>query len=638
MSDEQEFERRLRFWAILVVAVFALLWGRLAQLQLVQGEEFARRAESNRLRLLRTGAPRGLFYDRWGRVLVSNRSSFAVVIWPDSLGPDREAVLARLAQLIQVPVQQIQELLQAGSGLPFSPVMIKTDLDPATVTALQEQRQDLPGVVVQEMPRRYYPYGSLAAHLIGYMGAISPDELREWQDQGYVGTDWVGKDGLERQYEHVLHGQSGGEQVEVDAWQRPAQILGDLPPVPGENLWLTIDLPVQMAAEEALRDEIARLDRARPKVAHTGVAIALDPRSGAILALASQPAYDPNILTNGPNRGEYYQSLVQPPSALINRALRGLYPPGSTFKPVTAIAALMTGKTTPEEEFYADDIGPYGKKDWTLNSGLPPHGWVNLARALAVSCNDYFWEMGGRVGVDALAEYARLLGFGQPTQIDLFPGDLAGNVPDRAYKARLYPNGPAWQRLWYPAETLDFAIGQGYLTATPLQVAQLYELIANRGRVYRPYVVQGLLDANHQLVSETKPQLLREVNLPDAVWEAVEKGLEQTLQPGGTAAGSFYKAPYLAAGKTGTAEVAGSDAHGWFAAYAPVGAPEIVVTVLVEHGLGGSAAAAPIGRKMLDAYFAERKDPPPLPTWLRDTTGSATEGRKLDTPGEHPPT
>jgi len=618
MPTETMVERRLLALRVVVGFVIVLLFVRLVQLQLVNGEEYARRAEGNRIRLMRTGATRGLMYDRYGRVLVSNRTAFALVAWPEGLTEDKDRVLATVAGILGTPVADLQETLAKNAGSPV-PIVLARDMDPAAVIAIEERRQELPGVFVMEMPARSYPYGELAAHLIGYLGPITREELQLWYGEGYAGTDQVGRSGLERQYERELRGTPGGQQVEVDASLKPVQVLGELPADPGSNLVLTIDLAVQQAAEKALAASLEKLNHSRPGTPHAGSVVVLDPRSGAILALASQPAYDPNQLTNGTNRGSYYQSLLSPPSALLNRALQGVYPPGSVFKPVTAIAALMTGVVTPEERYYADGYGPYGKKDWMISAGRKAPGWIDLYGAIAISSNDYFWEIGSRVGVDRLAEYARLLGFGEPTGLDFYPSERSGTVPDREYKRKLFQNRSPSEQIWYPAETLDFAIGQGYMTATPLQVAQLYMLIANRGTAYRPYVVAGMLDSEYRWLKRTRPEVTRRVSIPAEIWEAVEEGMRRVVQPGGTAYGSFATAKYPLAGKTGTAQTASGPSHGWFAAYAPVGAPEVVVVVQVEHGEGGSSAAAPIARAVLDAYFAEKNDPPAQPEWLTDS-------------------
>ncbi|MBE3578132.1 MAG: penicillin-binding protein 2 [Limnochordales bacterium] len=619
MPTETLVERRLFVLRVLIGVIIALLFVRLVELQLVKGEEYARRAEGNRIRLMRTGAARGLIYDRYGRVLVTNRTAFALVAWPQDLTKDKDRVLATVADILDLPVESFQETLAKNAGSPV-PIVLARDIDPAAVIAIEERRQELPGVFVMEMPARSYPYGELAAHLVGYLGPITREELQLWRGEGYVGTDQVGRSGLERQYERELRGIPGGQQVEVDASLKPVQVLGELPPVPGSNLVLTIDLSVQQAAEEALAAALKRLDRSRPGTPHAGSVVALDPRSGAILALASKPAYDPDRLTNGPDRGRYYETLLSQPSALLNRAVQGVYPPGSVFKPVTAIAALMTGVIDPETKYYADGYGPYGKKDWMISAGKKAPGWIDLYGAIAISSNDYFWEIGSRVGVDGLAQYARLLGFGEPTGFDFYPPERSGTVPDREYKRKLFQNRGLSEQIWYPAETLDFAIGQGYLTATPLQVAQLYMLIANRGTAFRPYVVAGVLDSEYNWLQRAEPEVTRQVSLPVEIWEAVEQGMRRVVQPGGTAYGSFRTAKYPVAGKTGTAQTSSGPSHAWFAAYAPVGAPEIVVVVMVEHGEGGSSAAAPIARAVLDAYFKEKNEPPIRPAWLGESS------------------
>ncbi|HHV54406.1 MAG TPA: penicillin-binding protein 2 [Firmicutes bacterium] len=636
MVDETQLERRILILRVLIAIVLFLLFARLVDLQLVNGDEYARRAEGNRIRLMRTGAPRGLLYDRFGRVLVSNRTSFAVVAWPEGLPRDSERVLNELAGILKIPADRLKEALAKGAGSPV-PIVLERDVDPQAVIAIEERRDELPGVFIMDMPTRSYPYGSLGAHVFGYLGPIDLDELKRWRGQGYVGTDQVGKTGIERLYERDLRGVPGGQQVEVDASLKPVQVLGELPATPGTSLVLTIDLDLQKAAEEALSKSISRLDRRRPGVRHAGSVVVLDLRSGAILALASQPAYDPNRLTNGPDRGAYFTSLLGPPSALLNRALSGIYPPGSVFKPVTAIAALMKGVVKPEDRYYADGYGPYGKVDWNIQAHKAPHGWVDMYRAFAVSSNDYFWHLGELVGVDDLSYYARLLGFGAPTGLDFYPEEKTGTVPDREYKRSLFQDRPLAYQIWYPAETLDFAIGQGFMTATPLQVAQLYMLIANRGVAFRPYLVAGKVSPQGEWLEHTEPVVGRQVDLPREVWETVERGLQKVVQPGGTAYGAFIGVKYPVAGKTGTAELSNGPSHGWFAAYAPVGDPEVVVVAMVEHGEGGASAAAPIARAVLDAYFAARSRPPALPAWWQTGLQDGRKGaRAVENPSVGP--
>lgn len=600
--------RRFQAFGSLVAVALLVLAGRLWQLQVARGDVYAELARENRVQVLRVPAPRGRILDREGRLLAGNRYAFALSVVPEEL-PRGEGVLERLAVLSGAdPARLAQQVARAqASRPPYQAAQLLADIPPEVVVRVEEARPGLPGVLVEEKPVRHYPLGAAAGHVLGYVGRISREELSALAAAGYRGDAWTGKVGLERTYERWLRGREGGRWIEVNALGLPVRQLGEEPAREGADLILTLDSRLQVAAEEALNRQLEVLRQERGLEPGGGAVVVLDPRDGAVRALASAPGFDPNRFVGGVAAG-YFTGLQAPPSALLNRAVQGQYPPGSAFKPFTAAAALDLGLASRDEVFYADDLGPFGKKDWTLHAGLPPHGRVNLLTAMAYSCNDYFWELGQRIGGERLAAYARRFGFGKPTGLVLDPPEKAGLVPDAAWKRHAFSGGPAWAQLWYPAETLDFAIGQGYLTVTPLQLAVAYAALANGGILYRPYLVQEIRSPDGETLFRAKPEVAGRVGLAEETLRAVRDSLVAVTEHRGTAyqgtaQPAFAGFPVRVAGKTGTAQVAGAPAHGWFAAFAPAEAPEVVVVVLLEHGGSGAASAAPVARRILAAYF-----------------------------------
>lgn len=617
MDSKTRVERaRILGWCIILM--FSLLSGRLWYLQVVQGQKYAAMADGNRIRWVRAVAPRGRIFDRNGVPLATNRASFTVSLMPGSLdGETREHVLTRLSLLLGLTREELEDAITKGIRYPYEPIRVMQDVPAETVVALEEQRFELPGVMVEMEEVREYPQGPLASHVLGYMAPISPELLSAWSSQGYYGSDYVGLTGLERLYEFVLRGEDGGNQVEVTALNRPVQILDRAPAIPGSDLILTIDRDLQALAEEALTEQLAKV-RAQGKYTNTysGVVLVLNPKTGAILALASMPGYDPNRLSDAAERSAYYLELSRDKERpLFNRALQGLYSPGSAFKPVTAIAALEEGKTTAREVFYADDIGPFGiKRCWTLrnNPPLPPHGNITIVEAIKESCNDFFWEMGLRLGIEALARHTREAGFGSYTGLNMYPSEEKGVVPDPEWKRQRFSKRPRSEQVWYPMETMDMAIGQGFLLVTPLQMATFYMGLANRGPIYVPYLVEKVQRPTGEVVEVTEPRVAREIKASAATWDAVIRGMVQVVESG-TGAQAFRRFPYPVkiAGKTGSVQLGPGqgDAHGWFCGFAPADDPEIVVVAFAEHGGGGGVAGGPIVRQIMEGYFRKQFEP-----------------------------
>jgi len=594
---ESPVQNRLKHLGLVALVVLVILAARLWHLQIMRGETYEALSQGNRVRVIPVPAPRGKILDRNGVPLATSRMAFSVSIVPQDV-TDMDNTIARLAPVLGMSPESIKEKL-AAPRRPFDPVRLKTDVDPSVVTAIGEQRTDLPGVVIEEIPVRRYVYGDFASHLIGFIREIDSSELKTYKDKGYRPGDLIGKVGVERTFEEYLRGVDGGEQVEVNSLSQPIKVLGSLAPVPGDDVVLTIDQRVQAAAERALSEELDELSKS-PKTseAKAGAVVAMDPRTGEILAMVSKPSFDPNMFV-GELSKEELAFLSSTPSPQPNRVTSHTYPPGSAFKIITAIAALERHKVTLDDTFVCTGRDPQsGKACWTVEHGRG-HGKEDLLAGIANSCNIVFYELGRRVGIDDLAMYARVFGFGRPTGIDLFPGDASGLVPDRAWKRM---NFKGYDQMWYPTETLDVAIGQGALLVTPLQLANAYATVAANGVMHVPMVARAILAPDGKVIREFTPEVASTVNVSQESLDILKQGLAKVVTEG-TAAAAFKGFPIPTAGKTGTAQNPSGASHGWFAGFAPIDNPEIVVVVLVEHGTGGSLAAAPVARKVMEAYF-----------------------------------
>ena len=584
MNENEDFSGRLQFLSALIVLIIAVLIGRAGYLQVYDGEFYARLAEGNRIRIIPAEAARGTFYDRNGELLVTNRPGFAVSLLPltEPISPE---VIARVSKLINVPVDEIQRKIDAHVG--FDPIRIKTDVLPDIVTIIEEQKDNYPGVVIEVLPIRDYIYGEYAAHVFGYVSEINEEELERRKDEGYKTGYIIGKFGLERIYDKEVRGINGGDQVEVDVSGRPVQLLGRQSPVPGHDLVLTIDKHLQEVAEQAVDTQLSIVH------ANAAAAVVMNPQTGEVLAMVSRPAFNPNLFAGGISTQNWNVLNNNPYHPMDNKAITGEYPPGSTFKIVTGTAALAEHKVTPQEKIF--DSGHH----WIIpktNAAGEALGWINFQEAMAHSDNVYFYEMGNRLGVDALERYARMFGLGARTGIDL-PYEAEGLVPNRKYKEDNYEDGA-----WYLSETFDAAIGQGFNLVTPLQAAMVMGEIAANGKRYQPHLVQRVVDVNGNTVREFQPKLLSELDVSPSVIRNIQEGLHSVTKIG-TAAGVFAGFPIDIAGKTGTAENSQGRDHGWFVAYGPYANPNIVVAVIVEQGGFGSMSAVPIGRKIMEAAF-----------------------------------
>ena len=591
--QQRAFARRLPLFTALVAVVFGLLALRLYYLQIVRGEHFRRLAEENRISLIRLRAPRGIIYDRHGNVLVTNRPSFSVSLDLEAVR-DRGATIGAVAAALGVDRAELERKTGAvESYRRYEPLRVKEDVSREEVAALEALRYEHPGVLIEVEPRRSYPHGTLASHALGYVGQINAGELKARADLGYRSGDHIGKSGIEKELDAELKGRDGFQQLEVDSLGRGVRVLSSIAPQPGHSVTLTLDLALQQAAEEALSGA-------------AGAVVAVDPRDGSVLAFASSPPLDPNRFSHGLTQAEWEELNQDPRRPLQNRVTQAQYPPGSVFKIVTAIAALETGAVTPATSFSCGGAMRYGNRDfrcWKKGG----HGSVALHRALVESCDVYFYQAGLKTGIDEIARYARELGLGRVTGLEL-GSESPGLVPDSAWKRRTRGEP------WYSGETLSVAIGQGYDLVTPLQAAQLAAAVANGGTVHRPRLVRRVVDGSGAVVRGDAAGGEHAATLRPETLAAVRAALRGVVnEPGGTG-GAARVAGLEVSGKTGTAQVvrmpakgerqgAGARAikdHAWFVCYAQGSGASVAIAAIVEHGGHGGSESAPIARRLLE--------------------------------------
>jgi len=600
---------RLRFQVAvyLVVSVFVVLLLRIWFLQIIRGETYRDLSENNRIRLEDIAPTRGIIYDRHGRILVDNRPAFKLAIVRPDVG-DLQQTLDKLSRVLEVEQDELEEKVRnAPKGAPFRPILLNRDMNRDQVAAVETHRFNLPGVMVQIAPRRSYERPSFAAHLIGYLGEIGEAQLQKRQTQGYKLGDYLGRYGVEMEWEAKLKGQRGGRQVEADAAGRQLKILREISPEPGHNLILTLDTQLQLEAERALEGK-------------AGAIVAMDPNTGDILAMASSPAFDQNQFVRGFTPSDWQAIVDHPLHPLENKAIQGQYPPGSTFKPVLVAAALEEGVIEPQTKLtcYGEyRLGNHVYRCWKKGG----HGEIALYQALVQSCDIYFYQLGQSLGVDRMADYARRFRLGSRTKVRL-NNEAGGLVPTARWKLRRF--GIPWQK----GEDLVTAIGQGFLLATPIQMSVFYGAIANGGVFVKPRVVLRVEDADGGVVKNVQPEAFGRLDLRPNALAFIQRALEGVVQePRGTGRAALLRGKLRGlrvAGKTGTAQVIRAPEedeeededesqvpykfrdHAWFVAYAPAEAPEIVVTVLVEHGGHGGSAAAPLARQVMETYFKNR--------------------------------
>lgn len=593
--------RRIAIGVACAVVGVLLLALRLWDLQVIRGEQMAALSENNRIRLRRVPATRGRVVDRNGKVLIDSQASFNAVLVPED-ARDLSSTVETLAQFLHQSTAETQAILERAAGRPpFQEVLVKRNLDFDEVAALETHQLELPGVSLRITPSRSYPYGPMLAHVLGYVGEVTQEELDS--ERRLRPGDVVGKAGLEKAWEPYLRGIHGGQQVEVDALGRELRVLDEEEAIPGHTLVLSIDLDLQQAAEAALGDE-------------AGAIVALDPRNGDVLAMVSRPAFDPNEFTGGIKPERWRELTAHPRHPLNARATQGQYPPGSTFKVIMATAALDEGVINPFTSIRCSGHLPFGNHDfrcWKKGG----HGSMNVHAALVNSCDVFFYQVGQRLGIDTIARYARAFGLGVPTGIEI-GNERSGVIPDSAWKKRVL------KQPWFAGETLSCAIGQGYVTATPLQMAEAAATLATGVR-YKPRVLERVEAIDGTLVKTIEPQEVAKLPVRATALKEVREALVDVVARG---TGKKASLPGITvAGKTGTSQVVklGKERvpaaklewnqrdHAWFIAYAPAEEPAIAVATLVEHaaGGGGGAVAAPVTKQVLETFFRLREEREP---------------------------
>lgn len=622
-KEQHDFRARLAAGALLVLTCFGILISRFVYLQYAKYDHYQTMAENNRISLVPIVPNRGLILDRNGVVLAQNSFVYTLEITPAKVANNVEDTIDDLAKLIEVSANDRKRFKKLRAQThSFESVPIRTHLNEDEAAKIAVNRFRLPGVEIRSRLFRQYPQEKSGSHIIGYIGRINDRDLENLKESGdlsnYKGSDHIGKSGLEQFYESQLHGITGFQQVEIDAGGHAVRVLSSTPPIPGNNLILSIDSKLQRIAEEAFGD-------------YRGALVAIQPNTGEVLAYVSQPGYDPNLFVDGIDSEswkELNESLDKP---LINRPLRGVYPPGSTFKPFVAMAGLENGKRTPpfsisDPGFFMLPGNTHRYRDWKPSG----HGTVDMRKAIAVSCDTFFYGLAMELGIERLTSFVSHFGFGKPSGIDI-KGEMGGLLPTPEWKARRF------KQKWFPGETVIVGIGQGYTLVTPMQLAQATAILANDGKAMKPHLVSAIQESKGGHVHSIASEVVDQVNLNPRNIEIVKLGMMDVTLPGGTAARLGADSPYLMASKTGTAQVVGIKQnekyneskmaerhldHALFITYAPAEDPKIAIAVIVENGRHGGSTAGPIARRVMD-YYLLGKEPPSAKPAVEDASVGA---------------
>jgi penicillin-binding protein 2 len=590
-DNPTDIQKRLPFLVGFIVVCTVVLLVRLWFLQAVKGDYYYEQAENNRIRPVKLRPPRGIIYDRYGRPIVENVLTFDVSLVPEDM-PDLDTTINKLSSIIEVSPADIRAELDDAAPVrtKYEPVKVREEAPWSEVAMVEAHQEDLPGAIIEPEHRRHYPYGGLASHQLGYIGKVRPSQIKRGrQDLGLL----TGQMGIEKVYDRYLSGIAGKRMIQVNAAGRKVKELGIEEPKPGTDLYLTLDLDAQKAAERALGDR-------------TGAVVAMDPNTGEVLALASHPNYDPNLFPRGISPQDWARLMNDPSHPLYNRAIQSAYPPGSTFKIVVALAGLEYGVINTTEKIQCNGSLKGGKHTFRCwnRSG---HGPIAFHDAIVESCDVYFYTLGQRIGWDRVAEFARKLGLGSLTGIDL-PDEREGLIPTEAWKEK------RTRVRWYAGDTYINSIGQGFVLVSPLQACQMISTVANGGTVFRPHLLKETRNRETGKIKMFEPEVVSRLRLDPTALDEVRRALVGVVnEPGGTAhrAQSEFA---VVAGKTGTAQVIAqkipgtrlterTQDHAWFVAYAPADNPKIAVAVLVEHGGHGGGAAAPVAKQVIEEYL-----------------------------------
>lgn len=593
MEDRNRITR-LHTLLVVCLVLFAVLLGRMVYLQLWRGDYYAKQSDGNRLRQSRILAPRGIIYDSEGKELVNNLPGYAVVLQKQS--SYKPETLQRLSNLLQMPVAEINAKIKASENF-YEPIMLKNNLDQQMVTKIEEQRRYMPEVMLSVQPIRNYPYHELAVHALGYVGEVSAYEIEQGLFKNITQGSLVGKGGLEKTYDKYLRGEDGAFMEEVDVAGNVVKHYDSVQPIPGKNLKLTIDYELQKELEAFTDKHLAFLRSSGiAPGARAAAVVAIDPRNGAVRAMVSRPGYDPNWFVHGISSKNWNSINNDPNYPMNNKVITGEYPPGSTFKIVTGSAAFELKKVGLNEPIF--DGGFHPMVPTMGNAGGEVLGWLTFIKALAMSDNVYFYELGYRVGIDNIEKYAHIFVFGERTGIDL-EGESKGLVASKKVKREI------WDEDWRLGDTFNAAIGQGFNLTTPIQLSVMLSIVANGGTKYQPYLVDSITNSDGSLFEKPKRAEGKHIDVSQQTIDYIRMGMSATTQEGGTAS-YFAGLPKPIAGKTGTAENSHGRDHGLFVAYGPVDDPELVVVCIVEQGGFGSVAAGPIVYKAFEEFFQEK--------------------------------
>lgn len=593
MEDRNRITR-LHTLLVVCLVLFAVLLGRMVYLQLWRGDYYAKQSDGNRLRQSRILAPRGIIYDSEGKELVNNLPGYAVVLQKQS--SYKPETLQRLSNLLQMPVEEINAKIKASENF-YEPILLKNNLDQQMVTKIEEQRRYMPEVMLSVQPIRNYPYHELAVHALGYVGEVSSYEIEQGLFKNISQGSLVGKGGLEKTYDKYLRGEDGAFMEEVDVAGNVVKHYDSVQPIPGKNLKLTIDYELQKELEAFTDKHLAFLRSSGiAPGARAAAVVAIDPRNGAVRAMVSRPGYDPNWFVHGISSKNWNSINNDPNYPMNNKVITGEYPPGSTFKIVTGSAAFELNKVGLNEPIF--DGGFHPMVPTMGNAGGEVLGWLTFIKALAMSDNVYFYELGYRVGIDNIEKYAHIFGFGERTGIDL-EGESKGLVASKKVKRKI------WDEDWRLGDTFNAAIGQGFNLTTPIQLSVMLSIVANGGTKYQPYLVDSIINSDGSLFEKPKRAEGKHIDVSQQTIDYIRMGMSATTQEGGTAS-YFAGLPKPIAGKTGTAENSHGRDHGLFVAYGPVDDPELVVVCIVEQGGFGSVAAGPIVYKAFEEFFQEK--------------------------------
>ncbi len=599
-APQTENERELKsFLPFFVAALFCflLLLSRLYQLQIVQGSKYLKEAEGNRLREKVIRAPRGIIYDQKNRALVENVPNFEVLATPGDLPKEKEKrqeIYKKISLIIGTPETEIEEITESKGLDSFQSILVNESITREEALILESKIKEFPGFEIGVSPVREYKDSTTISHILGYAGRISEEEYSSKKDI-YDINDFIGKSGLERSYEEYLKGKNGKERVEVDAYGKVVKVLGANEEETGNNLILSLDLDLQKKLTEYLANGIGKAK------AEKGSAVAINPQNGEILAMVSIPTFDNNLFSKGISPEDYNNLIGDPANPLFFRAIGGIYPSGSTIKPFVASAGLEEGiitKNTTVTDSGPINIGEWSFPDWAV------HGTVNVIRAIAISCNIFFYHVGGGygnivgLGVEKLAEYLSKFGFGKPTEVDL-PEEAQGQIPDPAWKEETKGEP------WYLGDTYHMAIGQGDVLVTPLQMANATASIANGGTLFKPHLVRKITDLGDNLIKEIGSEVLNKDFINSGNISIVREGMREAVVSG--SARMLSSLPVAAAGKTGTAEFGtGKEKHAWFSAFAPFDNPQVAMSIIIEGGGEGSTYAVPVANDFLKYYFTKQ--------------------------------